>query len=149
MGYTTIYHLTVYDKQELDFKQWKTLVLSLKAQSFDKNHLLAMYEKPGVSYRWYDHAEDMSKLSLIFPTLTFVISGKGEDESDYWEENWECGKRVTYNGQGSMAEQLLHWLKSHHQDIYKEFEHEFQQRQDQPHDSHGSKIRTAIQQSPF
>lgn len=42
--------------------------------------------------KWYDHVEDMIKLSKVFPETLFILDGWGEElgESFTWMEK-ECG----------------------------------------------------------
>lgn len=38
---------------------------------------------PGLS--WYDHEEDMVKLSQQFPDILFILSGNGENAGNLWK----------------------------------------------------------------
>lgn len=43
-------------------------------------------------YKWYDHEEDMIKVSRKFPEVVFVLSGKGEDQNDLWKKRFVDGQ---------------------------------------------------------
>ena len=42
--------------------------------------------------KWYDHEEDMCAISLLFPDVTFQLSGEGENQGDLWEEYYHNGE---------------------------------------------------------
>ena len=44
--------------------------------------------------KWYDHVEDMIKLSKIFPETLFILDGWGEEIGDVWRELYMDGERV-------------------------------------------------------
>ncbi len=46
----------------------------------------------------FDVANDMIKLSLSFPSLTFRITSKGECDDDYWRQYFVNGKTCTCPG---------------------------------------------------
>lgn len=46
------------------------------------------------SIKWYDHVEDMIKLSKVFPETLFILDGWGEDIGDVWRELYIDGERV-------------------------------------------------------
>jgi hypothetical protein len=48
--------------------------------------------------KWYDHEKDMRKYSKKFPKVTFIISGVGEEEEDYWKEYHKNGKMLRCKG---------------------------------------------------
>lgn len=41
---------------------------------------------------WYEHDEDMIKLSLAFPDILFILSGDGEEHVDSWKGYYKNGK---------------------------------------------------------
>ena len=43
------------------------------------------------SYDWYSYHDDMITLSMEFPDITFVLSGKGEDADDVWTNYYKNG----------------------------------------------------------
>lgn len=46
------------------------------------------------SIKWYDHVEDMIKLSKVFPETLFIFDGWGEEIGDVWRELYMDGERV-------------------------------------------------------
>lgn len=46
------------------------------------------------SIKWYDHVEDMIKLSKVFPETLFILDGWGEEIGDVWREFYMDGERV-------------------------------------------------------
>lgn len=46
------------------------------------------------SIKWYDHVEDMIKLSKVFPETLFILDGWGEEIGDVWRELYMNGERV-------------------------------------------------------
>lgn len=40
----------------------------------------------GSDLSWYDHEEDMVKLSQQFPDILFILSGNGENAEDLWKK---------------------------------------------------------------
>jgi hypothetical protein len=43
---------------------------------------------------WYEHEEDLLKISKDYPEVVFIIDGKGEDSGDIWREFYLNGKLV-------------------------------------------------------
>lgn len=44
------------------------------------------------SCKWYDHEEDMRRLSLKFPDVVFTLNGEGEEAGDVWVKYFRNGK---------------------------------------------------------
>lgn len=42
--------------------------------------------------KWYEHVEDMKKLSILFPTVLFTLKGIGEETGDMWVKYFLDGK---------------------------------------------------------
>lgn len=58
----------------------------------DESPLLEdFFEEP---IKWYDHVEDMIKLSKVFPETLFILDGWGEEIGDVWRELYMDGERV-------------------------------------------------------
>lgn len=43
-------------------------------------------------WKWYQHDDDMFKLSKAVPSLTFHLYGRGEDDFDIWKSTYKDGK---------------------------------------------------------
>lgn len=50
------------------------------------------------SMKWYDHDADMLALSKVFPSIVFVLTGKGEDRDDNWISYYKNGQMETCHG---------------------------------------------------
>jgi hypothetical protein len=46
----------------------------------------------GECVKWYLHEDDMKKMSLLFPGVTIVLDGSGEDYPDLWRKWFKDGK---------------------------------------------------------
>lgn len=44
------------------------------------------------SCKWYDHEDDMRRLSLRFPDVVFTLNGEGEESGDVWVKYFKDGK---------------------------------------------------------
>lgn len=87
MGYRTRYDLGVYqgDKTIID-------VLAI-AQDFNGLDYAIDYDgKSTKEVKWYNHENDLKKLSKDFPDLVFVLRGEGEDSADVWKKYFKNGR---------------------------------------------------------
>ena len=48
--------------------------------------------------KWYSFSEDMQKFSKLFPAVTIIIGGDGEESNDYWREKFLNGVSSRVNG---------------------------------------------------
>jgi len=46
----------------------------------------------GYSWKWYDHDDDLLKLSLKFPDVLFILDGEDEEGGDIWRSYYKNGK---------------------------------------------------------
>lgn len=51
------------------------------------------------SVKWYNHAEDMDKISIQFPDMTFMLEGHGEDFGDIWRDYYKNGECNSCRGE--------------------------------------------------
>jgi len=47
---------------------------------------------PYDSVTWYDEEKNMAVLSKDFPTVHFMVHGKGEEQGDIWDHHYLGGK---------------------------------------------------------
>lgn len=88
MGYNTNFSLKcskegllekIFDNAEDDYD-------SPFAYAFEKNGETAD------AIKWYEHEEDLLKLSKKHPGVIFTLSGEGEDSGDLWRKYFLNGK---------------------------------------------------------
>ena len=50
------------------------------------------------NYKWYEHTEDMKKLSADpkYKDIVFTVEGEGEEAGDVWKAYYKNGKSVTH-----------------------------------------------------
>lgn len=41
--------------------------------------------------KWYEHEQDMTNLSLKYPTVLFILDGSGEEKEDLWRKFFKNG----------------------------------------------------------
>lgn len=46
----------------------------------------------GGCVKWYDHENDLRRISAIFPDALFTLDGEGEASDDIWREYYKNGK---------------------------------------------------------
>ena len=93
MGYYTRHELEVQDDRSyerngdlVDHEERITEITDYQFNVFDDE------------IKWYDHEKDMRKYSKMFPKATFIVSGVGEEDGDYWKEYYKNGKMVRCKG---------------------------------------------------
>ena len=109
MGYYTDYSLEV--KNLKNREEFDSLVESLKeieiiGYALDEG---TYYDSEQYAYfscsesaRWYEHDDDMRRISRKLPHVTFMLEGDGEDSEDKWrtyykDGDWEvCHARIEY-----------------------------------------------------
>jgi hypothetical protein len=82
MGYSTDYtleHDTPDD--ELDIKE---ALLKSDLMDYDIDDLM----DNGVTIKWYEHEEEMLRLSYAFPNTIFILHGEGEEQGDVWKKRF-------------------------------------------------------------
>ena len=53
--------------------------------------------------KWYEHEEDMRKISLEHPGVLFFLSGEGEEAGDIWKKYFMDGKMQVAHAQIKFA----------------------------------------------
>lgn len=122
MGYYTYFTLGVHKKKHnvncpeitVDFEIEKKIAVELakiiyeigdKPDERDVKYLAeveerGMYAVLNDSLKWYEHEDDMCKLSTMFPDLYFTLEGDGEEFDDFWRKLFHDGQCIGYvNGE--------------------------------------------------
>lgn len=60
------------------------------------------YECFGSEHKWYNHQEDMIKLSKEYPDIVFILDGEGEDREDIW-------RLYVQNGEWEEVRAMIVW----------------------------------------
>lgn len=96
MGYCTTYNMTV--KHIRDGEQYKALYDALKDKGVIGYALFkdVFYGDTAEFYsdcdvHWYEHEEDITEISKMFPIMVFQLRGQGEDPDDRWEKYFQNG----------------------------------------------------------
>ena len=128
MGYYTNFTLNCYDNHansfdisfETDFGKDLTAALhEINPYYFEDD-----FDLKTLSYdscKWYDHDEDMVKLSLRFPNYTFILESEGEENGDF-------GRTIYHDGQLERLNVKIVYEKPHSDfakivyDIYDDME---------------------------
>lgn len=114
MGYYTYFTLGVHKKKynvnspevTVDFEIEKKVAVELAKLIYEMGDepdeqdvaYLASVEEHGIfrvfeeSLKWYNHEDDMCKLSAMFPDLYFTLEGDGEEFDDYWRKLFHDGQ---------------------------------------------------------
>jgi hypothetical protein len=94
MGYNTKYTLTLDQPERV--KEINEHIEALKLFEFE------LYPDRDNWYgesKWYDHEEDMRKISRIFPDVVFALQGVGEEYPDIWVKYFQNGKMQSEDAQ--------------------------------------------------
>lgn len=87
MGYYTKYSLEIIPN---DYDA--NLELLLESESFCEYSPLISFMCGSRESKWYEHDDDMKKLSSKFPDKLFILSGHGEEDGDIWRKYYKNGK---------------------------------------------------------
>lgn len=52
----------------------------------------------GECCKWYEHDEEMLRVSMKFPQVLFTLRGEGEEHGDLWVKYYLAGKTQCSNG---------------------------------------------------
>lgn len=110
MGYYTQYTLeakNVKTPEEFDVIRNHLADLELIDYAFDDGTYYDSEEyaifSPWEEAKWYDHDDDMRRLSKKLPHVVFMLEGDGEDSEDRWrtyykDGDWEvCHGHIEYS----------------------------------------------------
>jgi hypothetical protein len=97
MGYYTYYSLSIIKGKDTEMIPCETCggtgevevgVLAKLAEEI--NEIAGAFE--GEPQKWYEHEEDMLKISKRFPGKVFQLKGEGEDNGDIWVKFFYNGR---------------------------------------------------------
>lgn len=93
MGYYTYYELEV-KKDGMELNDVLASAIYKKAEELDLAFVDVFDEnlQSWDTRKWYDHDEDMLRLSEEFPDLLFTLFGDGEESTDFWYADYQNGK---------------------------------------------------------
>ena len=104
MGYYTTFTLNCYDNHansfDISFETELGKALTAALHEINPYYFDDDFDLKTLSYdswKWYDHDEDMVKLSLRFPNYTFILEGEGEENGDLWRTIYHDGKLERLN----------------------------------------------------
>jgi hypothetical protein len=83
MGYYTQYSITSLTAG-VDEEQAEQMVLEIIEETYGNP-----FED---ECKWYDHDDDMKKVSLKYPEIIFKLHGEGEESGDIWDKYYKNGK---------------------------------------------------------
>jgi hypothetical protein len=99
MGYTTWFDVSIKDfssqepLEEKDKQQFDKIVESIMSlPSVAQLEVLEDCSKLTGEGKWYDHEEDMEKISSQFPGILFVLKGEGDESDDLWKNYFLNGQ---------------------------------------------------------
>lgn len=88
MGYDTYFELSI-DKDDPSLGE---AAKALEEITGDEAVMWEEVIESGMMFRWYEHTEDMRKLSLRYPETVFTLKGDGDFSGDIWVEYHQNGK---------------------------------------------------------
>lgn len=93
MGYYTCYTLDVSDAPKETAEKISSRLDEMEILGYALDD---MYNGDGHftssdAVKWYDHEDDIGKLSIEFPDVHFILTGVGEESGDFWEKHFING----------------------------------------------------------
>ena len=84
MGYYTYFSLSYFGSPE-DEQALQNFEPNQEDFTYPPDFIKGIIESGYEEAKWYDWEKDMQKLTKIFPNITFVLTGDGEESGDVWE----------------------------------------------------------------
>ena len=104
MGYYTTFTLNCYDNHansfDISFETDSGKALTAALHEINPGYFDDDFDLKTLSddyLKWYDHDEDMVKLSIRFPDYTFILEGEGEENGDLWRTIYHDGQLERLN----------------------------------------------------
>ena len=94
MGYYTNFDLTMIPEQNEEREIEIMRHVASKIYDKDTDDITGDMIKWCLSdeMKWYDHNYDMLEISKMFPDITFILYGEGEDHDDLWRAYYRNGE---------------------------------------------------------
>ena len=92
MGYQTHYTLNVSYEGSDKENSYEEIQKVKDANIDDWYGTIGELIEGGLEAKWYDHEEDMRRISKQFPKILFVLEGHGEEDGDIWKAYFLEGK---------------------------------------------------------
>ena len=102
MGYYTDFTICIKDdvnKALLNDESTNARVVTYLKSLDDDEYLKSFLDDNGEfkeneieNHKWYEHEEDMKKLSAAVPDVLFELDGEGEESDDRWKKYFLNGK---------------------------------------------------------
>lgn len=89
MPYLTYYSLQIESQAPAEHKKALAVLLDSSDEAVDA---LFATGDPNKWCRWYEHEDDMRRLSSRFPDMLFTLSGTGEEYDDIWVKYFKAGR---------------------------------------------------------
>lgn len=89
MPYLTYYSLQIESESSAKHEQ---AIAALRDSSDDAADALFSTGDPNKWCRWYEHEDEMRRLSSRFPDMLFTLSGVGEEYDDIWVKYFRAGR---------------------------------------------------------
>lgn len=91
MGYYTRYTL---EFERCPDSKRKALVEALECENSMSGYgtLARLCYNQSDEIKWYNHEDDLKRISLKFPKVLFILKGEGEESGDLWVRYFLGGK---------------------------------------------------------
>jgi len=100
MGYYTYYKLSVVNEEDFTKEQLQDAASRL-AKRLDYDGEIPTSDPfawlGNESMKWYDHEEDLMRLSDEYPDMVFFLEGWGEEFDDVWRKYFKNGAFKSYH----------------------------------------------------
>ena len=93
MGYSTLYKL--HTIPALAYSEINDLLKYFDGEALEPDPFAVLAEPEvlfGDSCKWYEHNDDMKKVSKKHPDVVFILDGEGEESGDVWRKFYKNGK---------------------------------------------------------